>query len=234
MLCVFGAYRLAQGSVSGKEVAAFHHAYDVVDVEKHLGFFWELDIQSLFLQSSALVHLANAIYTYFYYPVLILFGIWVYNRHRKQYYVVRNVLVISAGIGFLCFAFYPLAPPRMLLDLGFVDTMGQYEAVNCDSSVFAIFANPYAAMPSIHFTWVLLVGIAIVHIVRPLWLKALGILFPVGMLIAIVATANHFILDAIAGAIVLSLAYGLFVLFTRLRRNHMPPLVLQEHEVASG
>jgi hypothetical protein len=234
MLCVFAAYRLAQGSVSGKEVAAFHHAYDVVAVEKHLGFFWELDIQSWFLQSPALVHLANAIYTYFYYPVLILFGIWAYNRHRKQYFTVRKVFLISAGIGFLCFAFYPLAPPRMLLDLGFVDTMGQYEAVNYDSSFFAIFANPYAAMPSMHFTWVLLVGIAIVHIVRSLWLKALGILFPVGMLIAIVATANHFILDAIAGAIVLGLAYGLFVLFTKLRRNHMPPSALQEHEVASG
>jgi len=67
-----------------------------------------------------------------------------------------------------------------------------------------------------------------VHIVRPLWLKALGILFPVGMLIAIVATANHFILDAIAGAIVIGLAYGLLIIFARLRRNHMPTSGLQE------
>ena len=115
MLCVFAAYRLAQGSVSGKEVAAFHHAYDVVAVEKHLGFFWELDIQSWFLQSPALVHLANAIYTYFYYPVLILFGIWAYNRHRKQYFTVRRVFLISAGTGFLCFE-VPLSevPSRLL------------------------------------------------------------------------------------------------------------------------
>jgi hypothetical protein len=216
-----------------REVTAFHNAYDVIDVERHLGFFWELDIQSWFIQSASLVHLANAMYTYFYYPVLSLFAIWAFTWHRTQYSMIRNVFLISAGIGFLCFAFYPLAPPRMMSELGFVDTMGEYESINYGSSFFGIFANPYAAMPSLHFAWVLLVGIDIFHIARSLWLKALGILFPVGMLVAIVATANHFILDAIAGALVIGLAYGLLVLFTRLRSKYISPSGLQELEEAS-
>lgn len=233
VLSVYGAYWLTRGSLPDRVFDAVQNAYNIVDLQRYLGFFWEHDIQSWFLRSSFLVDLANAVYTYFYYPVLVLFAIWAYNRHRKQYIVARNVFLVSAGIGFLCFVFYPVAPPRMLLSLGFVDTMAQYGAVDYGSSFFRTFANPYAAMPSLHFGWVLLVGISTIYVAKAIWLKVVGVIVPISMLIAIIATGNHFILDAIAGAIVIGIAYGLVVLFNRLRSKGLPRLALQKRGEAS-
>ena len=227
ILAVYGAYWLTRGSLPDRVPTAVWNAYDIVDIERYLGFFWELDIQSWFLRSSFWIDLTNAVYTYFFYPVLIIFAIWTYYRHRKQYPVVRNVFLVSAGIGFLCFAFYPVAPPRMLLSFGFVDTMRQYSDIHYQASFFRTFSNPYAAMPSLHFAWTLMVGIGTVYMARAIWLKVLGALVPICTLIAIVATGNHFILDAIAGAIVLGLSYGLVILFTRWRRKRRPPLAAQ-------
>ena len=234
VLSVYAVYWLTRGSLPERVVPAVQNAYDVVDLEKRLGFFWELDIQSWFLSNSFLVDLANAIYTYFYYPVLIIFAIWAYNRHRKQYTTARNVFLVSAGIGFICFAIYPLAPPRMLLSFGFVDTMAQYGALDYSHSFFRTFANPYAAMPSLHFGWVLLIGISTFKIAKAIWLKVLAIIVPLFMLISIIATANHFIIDAIAGALVIGLAYGLVILFTRLRSKGISPLALLRGKAGSS
>jgi len=234
ILCVYGAYWLTRGSLPDRVVAAVQNAYDVVDFERLLGFFWERDIQSWFLNSSLLVDLANAVYTYFYYPVLIGFAIWAYNRHRQQYFVARNVFLVSAGIGFLCFALYPCAPPRMLLSFGFVDTMAQYGTLDYSASFFRTFANPYAAMPSLHFGWVMLIGISTFYIAKAIWLKVLAVLVPLSMLISIIATGNHFILDAIVGAMVIGLAYSLVILFARLRKRITLPLALQRGKASIG
>ena len=217
--CLYGSFRLASGAVAYKDGLAFQNAYDIVGLERFLRLFVERDFQSLFLGSTFLIHLINVLYTVCYYPAIIIFGIWAYNRHREQYFIVRNVLFVSAGLAFLCFALYPLAPPRMLSELGFTDTIAPYSTVDYSSSAASILTNPYAAMPSLHFGWPLLVGIATICIARTWWLKLLGALVPSFMLVAIVATGNHFILDAIGGALVIGLAYGLVVLFDRLRQR---------------
>jgi membrane-associated phospholipid phosphatase len=88
-------------------------------------------------------------------------------------------------------------------------------------------------MPSLHFGWVLLVGISTIYVAKAIWLKVVGVIVPISMLIAIIATGNHFILDAIAGAIVIGIAYGLVVLFNRLRSKGLPRLALQKRGEAS-
>jgi membrane-associated phospholipid phosphatase len=170
-----------------------------------------------------LTHLVNTIYTIFYYPALIIFSIWAYRYHRQQYIIVRNVFLVSAAIAFTCFALFPLAPPRMLSELGFIDTMATHGAVHYESSVLSSLANPYAAMPSLHFGWTMLIGMAIIYIARSWWLKAVGIILPLFMLISIVATANHFILDAVGGAVVIGLAYGTVKLLSTWRKGAISP-----------
>lgn len=187
-----------------------------MDFETRLKIFWELNVQSWFLGSSSLVQIANGLYTFLFYPVLISFGIWAYKCHRQPYSIARNVLIVSAAIGLPCFALYPMAPPRLLPELGFIDTLAKYQMVNYNSSLSVILVNQYAAMPSFHFAWTLLVGIATVYIARTWWLKLAGILLPLLTLVGIIATANHFILDAVAGAIVTGLSYSLVMLFTKL------------------
>ena len=210
---IYGVYRLASGSIPNTEGNAIHNAYRVADAERFLKIFVEPNFQSLFLGNAFLVGLVNVLYTICYYPALFLFGFWAFIRHREQYYIVRNVFVVSAFIAFLCFTFFPVAPPRMLTDLGFVDTMKQYGSVDYSSSAARALSNPYAAMPSLHFGWTLLIGTATVYIARQWWLKVVGAMVPLSMLVAIVATGNHFILDAIAGAIVMGLAYSLVRLY---------------------
>jgi hypothetical protein len=214
---VYGCYRLASGSIAHKEVPALQNATNIVHWEKTLGLFHEPGFQAFFVRNKVLLHLADTLYTLLYYPALILFFFWAYNRHQKQYYLARNVFLVSAGIAFMCFALYPVAPPRMLTEYGFIDAMKDYVSYN--SPILRSLANPYAAMPSLHFAWTLLVGISIFCIVKSWWGKLLSVFIPLGMLMAILATANHFILDAIAGAVLLGVSYAVVTLFSTLRQR---------------
>ena len=221
---MYAAYALIHNGLPDREILAFQNAHDVIDFETQLRIFWEPSIQSWFVRSESLAQLANALYTLLFYPVLVTFGVWAYKCHRQQYFIARNAVFVSAVIGFPCFAFYPMAPPRLLPNLGFVDTLIRYQPVNFDpSSLPAFLVNQYAAMPSFHMAWALLVAVATVGIAKTWWLKLAGILLPLLMLITIVATANHFILDAIAGAVVTGLSYGLALLFARLTNSRMTP-----------
>src|SRR5271157_459593 len=111
-----------------------------------------------------------------------------------------------------------MAPPRLLPNVGFVDTLSKYMSLNT-SSLPSFMVNQYAAMPSLHVGWTLLVGIATIRIAKTWWLKLAGILLPLLMLVPIVATSNHFILDAIVGATVAGLSYGLALLFAKFMEH---------------
>jgi membrane-associated phospholipid phosphatase len=102
---------------------------------------------------------------------------------------------------------------------GFVDTLAKYEPLHY-TSIPSWWVNQYAAMPSFHFGWMLLIGVATSFIARTQWLKLLGILLPFIMLVSIIATGNHFILDAVAGGIVMVLAYVLNLLLLRVRNKY--------------
>jgi hypothetical protein len=205
-LVVYMAYSLTQDALPDRQLLAFHNTYNVIDFEKRLKIFWELSIQSWFLRSDVLVQLVNSLYTLLFFPVLISFGFWAYKYHRQQYLIARNAIFISAVIAFPFFAFYPVAPPRLLSNLGFVDTLATYMNIKTSS------------MPT-HMAWSLLVGIATFRIAKTWWLKVVGILLPLLMFVTIVATANHFILDAIVGAAVAGLSYALSLLFTKLIKH---------------
>jgi len=221
-LVVYTAYSLTQDALPDRQLLAFHNTYNVIDFETRLKLFWELNIQAWFLRSDFLVQLVNSLYTLLFFPVLISFGIWAYKYHRQQYLIARNAIFISAVIAFPCFAFYPVAPPRLLSNLGFVDTLATYMNLKT-SSMPTHLVNQYAAMPSLHMCWALLVGIATIRIAKTWWLKAVGILLPLLMFVTIVATANHFILDAIVGAAIAGLSYTLALLFAKLIKHGVSP-----------
>ncbi len=221
-LVVYTAYSLTQDALPDRQLLAFHNTYNIINFETRVKIFRELSIQSWFLRTDVLVQLVNALYTLLFFPVLIGFGFWAYKYHRKQYLIARNSIFISAVIAFPCFAFYPVAPPRLLSNLGFVDTLAKYMNIKT-SSMPTHMVNQYAAMPSLHMAWSLLIGISIVCIAKTWWLKAVGVLLPVLMFITIVATANHFILDAIVGAAVAGLSFALALLFTKSTKTDVSP-----------
>lgn len=190
----FGVRHLTEGSV-GTAVA---NAARVVDFEEMLGLHHEQWLQDTFASSSRVSTVFNWIYIWGHWPVIAVTLIWLAKRHPVIYLRTRNAMILSGAIGMVIFATFPVAPPR-LAPLGMVDT------VTVSSHAYRVlqppmFTNQYAAVPSLHVGWDLLMGIAIAVAARRLWVKAIGVAMPVAMTLAVVLTANHYIVDAIAGA----------------------------------
>jgi len=141
--------------------------------------------------------------------------IWLSWRHRQVFLRLRDGMLVSGAIGLVIFASYPVAPPR-LADRDVIDT------VTRSSDSYRVlqppdFVNQYAAMPSLHAGWDLLVGIAIITASRLVWLRVIGLLMPVAMMLAVVATGNHFVLDVIAGVSLAMLGHAVALRLDRVR-----------------
>jgi hypothetical protein len=207
VVSAYFCYFLVRGFVAGHEFDAFEHAADVISLERGLGIFWEVDLQEWVSGVGLLVNLANWVYVWGHWPVIILVAVWLFLRHRDDYYAFRNAFLISGAVGLVIFSTLPVAPPRFMTAWGFVDTANAYHS----GPSAALLVNKYAAMPSLHFGWNLLVGLAIVRNGEWLWYKAVGAILPPAMFLSVVLTGNHYIVDGLAGGTVCLLA--LFVSF---------------------
>jgi membrane-associated phospholipid phosphatase len=211
---LFMAYFTTRGLVSGRAADAFHNAQQLMEMQNWIGISWELSFQSWILQNDWLIWAFNSIYVYTHMPALILFALWVFIWHHHRYHDVRNVFLGMLGVGLLTYTLIPLAPPRFFTSSGFVDTLAAYSSVDYHQNSIEMLYNPYAAMPSLHVGFAVFVGIGIITIGGRYRHWFLGTLFPALMSMSVVATGNHFILDAVAGT-VLAVAAWLLV----------PPLV---------
>jgi hypothetical protein len=145
----------------------------------------------------------NLVYFWAHAPLIAVGGVWLYRRHPDIYRLTRTAFLGSAIIGLICYRFFPVAPPRLAEGHSFVDTMQEHSKLSYQAQSLAPFVNPYAAVPSLHFGWSFLMSVALV-LARPrglvVWAGAIA--QPVLMFLAIVATGNHWVLDAPAGLIV--------------------------------
>ena len=213
MASLYMVYSFTRGSLEEKTTVAFENARHIIDIEKALHIFVELDIQSVFLQNDFMMHTANVLYTICYYPAVIGFAVWAYWRHRRKYKFMRTVFAIGISIAVIIFALFPLAPPRffdgrgMGEDLGFIDTIAQHWHVNeaTDQASY----NPFAAMPSMHQGLTLMVAIGIFWMTESRAGRIFAVILPLGMFVGITSTANHFILDAVGGATVILSSFWL-------------------------
>ncbi len=207
----YTAYQFVRGAVHGQAGTAFDNASRVIHIEKQLGIFHEAFLQQLILPKAWVVDFFNYLYIWGHLPVIIAVALWLYMRHRDNYSLFRNAFLISGLIALIGFSTMPLAPPRYMPEFGFTDTIVHAQSYYAFQNPKIV--NQYAAMPSLHFGWDLLVAIAIGTHVRSRWMR-LGVLFmPIVMLGGIVLTANHYFLDAAAGAAVsmmgMAMALGL-------------------------
>jgi hypothetical protein len=194
------AYFAIRNLTAGAPEEAFANGERIVDLEQSLGIAWEDAIQGWIVASDALVTLANWVYIWGHWPVILSTAAILYIWRRDRYYILRNALFISGGIGFLFFALVPVAPPR-LLELGLVDTVsGQSDAYRALQPPGL--TNQYAALPSLHLGWNLTVGIVLFMTTTSLAVRSFAVLSPLAMGFAVVATANHFVVDVAAGAAV--------------------------------
>ncbi|HWQ28930.1 MAG TPA: phosphatase PAP2 family protein [Dehalococcoidia bacterium] len=201
------AYQAVRQLIEGNAATAADRALDIIALERRLGLFREASLQAAILDHHWLVSLFNWIYVWGYLPVISAAALWLFVFHRQRYSRYRNAFLLSGACGLVFFALMPVAPPRMFPHLGFVDT------VRIHSSVYRTFdrsgfVNEFAALPSFHFGWILLVGLAVWAHGRWLPFRIAGAALPVLMLAAIVLTANHYFLDAIVGGALVIAALG--------------------------
>jgi len=200
LLCagaVFVYFRV-RGLTDSRPDIAFRHAELVLHAERDLGINWEYALQQQVINYPAVTNVLNWIYIYGHWPVIVVTLIWLLTHHPDVFRRTRNAMFVSGAVGMVVFALFPVAPPR-LDDLGLIDTVAEQSRAYRVLQPTA-FTNQYAAMPSLHVGWDLLIGLAIWTAARHLWLRLLGLAMPVAMTFAVVLTANHYILDVIVGA----------------------------------
>ena len=208
-------YFRIRGITDASVDVAHAHASDIVRAERWLGLDVEAAIQAPVVSSQTLATAANWVYVWGHWPVIVATMAWLVWRHRDVFRRLRDGMMVSGFLGMAVFVYYPVAPPR-LFDLGLVDTVTERSEAYRYLQPPA-FVNQYAAMPSLHAGWDLLVGLAILGAAATVALRAVGVLMPILMTWAVVATANHYVLDVIAG-IALALIGHLVALMIERRR----------------
>ncbi len=214
-------YFFVRGLMETREREAFGAAARIIGLEQTLGIFWEQRLQQQVLRHDLAVSLVNWIYIWGHWPVIAGTLLWLVLCRDGSYRLYRNAILISGAIGLVIFALFPVAPPRFMTDWGFVDTVTQrshsYRVLQPPS-----LTNPYAAMPSLHLGWNLLIGIALFrHGARRL-VKLAGVLLPVAMYLSIVLTANHYLLDGLGGAALALTGLGAALLLQQHRQHPEP------------
>ncbi|MYV69554.1 inositol phosphorylceramide synthase [Streptomyces sp. SID2131] len=219
---LFLVYKFGRLFANGHEARAFRNADRVWDAERALHLPGEGAVQQLLMHGEPLVRAANTYYATVHFPATVAFLVWLYLRRPAHYLWSRRVLALLTAAALALHLLMPLAPPRMLAAAGLVDTArvygpSVYGAVPETDSM----ANQFAAMPSLHFGWALMVAVGLIAATRSRW-RALWLLHPLVTLFVVVGTANHYWFDALAAAALLGLA--LLAVRAPVHRTTPPPV----------
>ncbi|MEU4170129.1 phosphatase PAP2 family protein [Streptomyces sp. NPDC026665] len=203
---LFVVYKAGRLLATGRTDEAFADAHRVWGWERTLHLPGEGAVQGALLDSDTLVHLANTYYATVHFPATAAFLVWLYLRRPAHYVWARRILALVTGAALVGHLVFPLAPPRLLAGTGLVDTGQVYGPTVYGAHPAAdALANQFAAMPSLHFGWALMVAIGLITATRSRW-RALWLLHPLLTLLVIVGTANHYWLDAVVATALLCLA----------------------------
>ena len=205
----FLVYDLVRGLVEGRATAAFQNARELISIERTLHVFVEPSVQTWASGSHVVMVASSWLYVNAQTSITLAALIYLYVRHNRSFYFVRNMLMIAMPIALISYAVFPTAPPRLMPEWGFIDTVSDVTAVGSSGSMTSLFTNPLAAVPSMHVAFALMIGWTLARLVRHSAVRVLWLVYPFVITFVIVVTANHFILDALLGALTAAVsAYG--------------------------
>ncbi|MDT4937056.1 MAG: hypothetical protein QOG80_727 [Pseudonocardiales bacterium] len=202
-------YTLVRNAVPEQESIARRHGSSVQHLQDQLHLNFELSVNHFVARNEWLAQIMDYYYATMHFVITIAVMVWLFVRRPHIYRGARTVLFVTTLSGLLGFYLYPLAPPRLLPQFNYIDTLEKFHTWGslADPKV-AEHSNQFAAMPSLHIGWALWCGIAIFVCARRTWVRWLGLLYPIGTLIVIVGTANHFIIDALGGVVVIGIGFA--------------------------
>jgi hypothetical protein len=203
---LYGFYEVVRGQGHASLAVARAHTDGIVTLERNLHLFGERTVQRAAHWVPALPTLLGIAYIALHFLGTAAFLVWLHRTHPERFALVRNTMIGATGTALSIYLLYPVAPPR-LAGLGFVDTVTHNAKVNLSSDLLGSLYNPFAAVPSLHFGYALLVGTTVAVLAKGTVARALGWSYPFVMLVVIVATGNHFFFDAGGGALAIGVGF---------------------------
>ena len=200
---MYVVYSIGRICAADHSSSAFDNAHRLIGWERDLHLPNEAHLQHGFLQVPHLAQIANSFYAYVHFPLTALVLIWLSVRRPAAYKSVRTTLMVLTGLALIGHTVFPLAPPRMLPNLGFVDTGIKFGQSVYGPTSDSGMANQFAAMPSLHVGWAALVAISLIMVTRSRW-RWLWVLHPVTTFAVVVLTANHYWLDGLVALTLLA------------------------------
>ena len=198
-------YRIVRGIVDGEVTTAFSHARWIVNLERGLHLFFEPSVQTWTLGKSWLIHTADFTYVNAHFVITTAFLVWLYFWRNDAFYFVRNMFMVAMGLALVLYVVFPTAPPRFLPEWGFTDTVSDFFGQGASHSASVLY-NPYAAMPSMHVAFALMIGVSGVRLIKLKMARVFWSLYPLFISFVVIVTANHFWLDAAVGGLVAAAA----------------------------
>ncbi|MFI8093181.1 phosphatase PAP2 family protein [Streptomyces sp. NPDC086080] len=222
------------GSNSAGRVRAEEHGQQILDLERLLRLDVERAVNHAVVEIGWLRESFDFYYTSFHFIVpLTVLGLLLWHR-PVDYRWARSALGFATVLALVGFWLYPLAPPRLMPGFGVIDTVhGVQDFSRPDYGTLTQLTNQYAAMPSLHFGWSLWCGLVIAIVAPKPWMKTLGLFHPLFTAAAIVATGNHWILDAAGGALVVGAGFGLTYLLQGPRARPTVPTAAEPRSMPS-
>jgi hypothetical protein len=227
ILLSYWVYSLIRNAVPTHEKPALLRGRQILYAEDHTGLNFERSMNRFFDEAHwggwhYLAELSNYYYAVMHFVVVIGVLAWVYVKRPMNYRSARTVLYATNALAAIGFWFYPLAPPRLLPNHDFIDTVVKYHTWGSwgEGGISKV-SNQFAAMPSLHIGWSLWAGITLFMLSGRWWIRALGLLYPVVTFLVIIGTANHYTLDAAGGVVALVGGFALQRLLTG-RRTYAP------------
>lgn len=206
----YWTYSLVRNAVPEQRGEALRNADWIWRLEHHLGVAFEQSVNHTVNSVTWLIVGMNYYYATLHFVITLGVLTWLFRSHPGRYAAVRTVLFATTGVALVGYYLYPLAPPRLMTGTRFIDTVVIHQTWgSMASGDLKHVSNQYAAMPSMHIGWSLWCGLTIFALAKLPWARILGLLYPAATLLVIVATANHFWLDAVGG--ILCLTFGFTV-----------------------
>ena len=190
-------YRLVRGEVGDRVGVAFENARHIVGVERSLGLFAEPAVHRWAEAHDWIADAASWMYVNSHFVVTTFALAFLYLRRNEHFYFVRNMFMVAMGIALVGYLLFPTAPPRLMPELGFSDSVADFTGVGADTS--GALVNPYAAVPSMHVAFALMLALPMARSARHGVVRALWLVYPALVTFVVVATANHWWFDAVLG-----------------------------------
>src|SRR5215213_5652353 len=210
-------YRLVRGFTDGRAAEAFNHARELISLERSLGLFIEPTVHAWASGREWIIDLTSWMYVNSHFTITTLTLAFIYLRRNQSFYFIRNMFMVAMGVALVLYAAYPTAPPRFMPEWGFSDSVARFTGITAEGSSADALYNPFAAVPSMHVAFALMLGIPMASMVRRMWIKALWLVYPLLVTFVVIATANHWWFDAFTGALTAAFAAVAAMGFARAR-----------------